>query len=230
MDTPGPFAEPFVVHRDRRLVLALLAAVGAVLVWSWVGAVDRATWWLEACPFLIALPILWWAEGRFPLTRLAYVLIAVHACILLVGAHYTYEHVPLFDWAKERFGLSRNHYDRLGHLAQGFVPAIIAREILIRRQVVNGRGWLAFLVGCVCMAISACYELFEWITALIAGGGADKFLATQGDPFDTQEDMACALVGATLAILLLPRLHDREIRRVEPTDANTSLTADRASL
>lgn len=203
-------------RRDRPVPVTLLAALAGVMVWSWIGAADRVIWFLEAFPVLIALPVLGWTERRFPLTRLVYVLIAFHAVILLVGAHYTYEHVPLFDWVKERFNLKRNDYDRLGHLAQGFVPAIVAREILLRRGAVNGRGWLVFLVMCVCMAISACYELFEWLTALIGGGGADKFLAEQGDPFDTQEDMCCALVGAALALFSLSRLHDREIRRVQP--------------
>ena len=150
-----------VAFRDRALHVVLLAAVAAVFVWSWVHALSRVTWWLEACPVLIALPILLVSIRRFPLTRLAYVLIAIHAVILLVGAHYTYEHVPLFDWLRERFHLRRNDYDRVGHLAQGFVPAIISREIMIRRQVVSGTGWRVFLVLCVCMAISACYELLD---------------------------------------------------------------------
>lgn len=208
---PAPLSGP--VPRDRPLHVALLVMVGVIIVWSWIGAADRPTWWLEACPVLIALPIVLLTGRRFPLTRLACVLIAIHAAILLVGARYTYEHVPLFDLLRDRFHLRRNHYDRLGHLAQGFVPAVVAREILIRRRVVSGAGWLAFLVGCVCMAISACYELFEWLTAVVMGGGADKFLGTQGDPFDTQEDMGCALIGAVAALLFLAKLHDAELRR-----------------
>lgn len=199
----------------RTLPLALLAAVAGVTAWSWVGALSRGIWWLEAFPVFLAVPVLLWTFRCFPLTRLVYVLIALHAVILLVGAHYTYEHVPLFDWLRERFHLRRNDYDRLGHLAQGFVPAVIAREIMIRRWVVSSAGWRVFLVLCVCMAISACYELLEWAVALIAGGGgADQFLATQGDPLNTQEDMFCALVGATAALLLLSKLHDGELRRV----------------
>lgn len=200
-----------------RLPLALLAIVAGVVVWSWINALSRATWWLESFPVFLALPVLLWTARRFPLTRLAYVLIAAHMVILLVGAHYTYEHVPLFDWLRERLGFRRNDYDRLGHLAQGFVPAVIARELMIRRRIVNGAGWRIFLVLCVCMAISACYELLEWTTALIAGGGADQFLATQGDPFDTQKDMLCALLGASGALVLLSRWHDREIARIEST-------------
>jgi putative membrane protein len=172
------------------------------------------TWWLESFPALIALPVLGITYKRFQFTRLVYVLIALHACILLVGAHYTYERVPLFNWIRDHFHLHRNDYDKLGHLAQGFVPAIIAREILIRRRVVATGWWLVFLVMCVCMAISACYELLEWGVALLEGSGADAFLATQGDPFDTQSDMFCALIGAAAALLMLTRTHDRQIARL----------------
>jgi putative membrane protein len=202
-----------IADRDRPLHWTLLATVAAVAVWSFIAPADRPTWWMEALPVLAVAPLLIWTRRRFPLTRLLYVLIALHAVLLLVGAHYTYEHVPLFDWIKERWHLARNHYDRLGHLAQGFVPAVAAREILLRKRVIDPakRGWLFFLVLCVCMAISACYELVEWLTAVAIGGAADKFLATQGDPFDTQEDMCCALVGAVAALLLLGRFHDRAL-------------------
>ena len=204
--------------RERGPYRILLTAVGAVLVWSWIGAADRPTWWLEALPVLVVGPVLLFTGRRFPLTRLAYVLIAVHAVILLVGAHYTYEHVPVFDSLRGHFGIRRNPYDRLGHLAQGFVPAVVAREILLRRRVLwGGRGWLAALVLCVCLAISACYELLEWSSAAVMGGDADKFLGTQGDPFDTQKDMFCALLGAMAALVFLSRLHDREIRRIDPS-------------
>ena len=194
--------------------LGLLFFVCLVLAWSWIGAADRMTWWLEAFPALIALPVLAITYKRFQFTRLVYVLIALHACILLVGAHYTYERVPLFNLIRDHFHLHRNDYDKLGHLTQGFVPAIIAREILIRRRVVATGWWLVFLVMCVCMAISACYELLEWGVALWEGSGADAFLATQGDPFDTQSDMFCALIGAAAALLLLTRTHDRQIARL----------------
>jgi len=204
--SPGP---------DRIWPLGLLVIIAAVLVWSWIGATDRMTWWLEAFPALIALPLLGATHRRFPLTRLAYLLIALHVCVLLVGAHYTYEHVPLFDWVRNRFHLQRNDYDKVGHFAQGFVPAILAREILIRLRVVSNKRWLVFLVMCVCMAVSACYELVEWAVALAEGSGADAFLATQGDPFDTQSDMFCALIGAGAAQLILTKVHDREIARIQ---------------
>jgi putative membrane protein len=199
------------LRRDKAWPLTLAAAVFAVLIWSWTGAADRFTWWLEAFPALLGVPILAATWRRFPLTRLAYVLLALHVCILLVGAHYTYERVPLFNWVRDHFHLLRNDYDKVGHLAQGFVPAIVAREILIRRRVVSGVWWCVFLVMCVCMAISACYELLEWSVALMEGSGADAFLGTQGDPFDTQSHMFCALIGAAAAQLFLSRRHDREI-------------------
>ena len=199
----------------RAWPIGLLIVVGAVLVWSWIGATDRMTWWLEAFPALIGVPILAVTYKRFPLTRLAYVLVAIHVCILLVGAHYTYERVPLFNWLRDQLHLQRNDYDKVGHFAQGFVPAILAREVFIRRRIVSGGWWRVFLVMCVCMAISACYELLEWAVALLEGSSADAFLGTRGDPFDTQGDMFCALIGAATAQLLLARIHDREILRVE---------------
>jgi putative membrane protein len=194
--------------------LTLLLALAAVLVWSWIGAYDRLTWWLEAFPALIAVPLLMATRRRFTFTPLAYFLIAVHAALLLVGAHFTYERVPLFDWVRTLFHLVRNDYDKIGHLAQGFVPAILAREVLIRLRVVTRRGWLVFLVTCICMAISACYELVEWGVAVLEGSSADAFLGTQGDPFDTQSDMFCALIGAAAAQLLLSRWHDRQVARI----------------
>jgi len=176
------------------------------------------TWWLEAFPALIGIPILAATYRLFPLTRLAYILVAVHVCILLVGAHYTYERVPLFNSVRDHFHLLRNDYDKVGHLAQGFIPAILAREVLIRRRVVTGGWWRVFFVMCICMTISACYELVEWGVAVMEGSGANAFLGTQGDPFDTQGDMLCALIGAATAQLLLARVHDREILRIDNTD------------
>ena len=211
---------------DRVALLVLTMIVSAVLMWSWIGATDRMTWWLEAFPALVAMPLLGTTFKRFQLTRLAYVLIALHMCILFVGAHYTYEHVPFFDWLRNQWHLQRNDYDKLGHLAQGFIPAILAREILIRRRVVSGHWWRVFLVMCICMAISACYELLEWAVALMEGSNADAFLATQGDSFDTQSDMFCALIGAALAQLLLPWIHDREIARISQMPEDQFVTTD----
>ena len=166
---------------------------------------------LEIAPALVALPILIRTYKRFPLTPLSYRLILLHACILMLGGHYTYAEVPLGYWMKDAFGFARNHYDRIGHFAQGFVPAILAREILLRKTPLKSGGWLFFLVTCVCMAISAFYEFIEWWTALATGGAADAFLGTQGDPWDTQWDMFFALLGSLTAQLTLSRYHDRQI-------------------
>ena len=194
----------------------LLLNVGAVLlVLSGIGPHDRATWWLEVGPILIAVPILVLTARRFPLTPLAYRLIFVHALILMLGGHYTYAEVPAGFWLKDALGLARNPYDRLGHFAQGLVPAIVVREVLIRRSPLKPGKWLTFLVLCVCLAISALYELVEWWAALIGGEGADAFLGTQGDQWDTQWDMLVALLGAATALLVFSRLHDREIARLE---------------
>ncbi len=194
----------------------VLLVVGAIaLAVSGVAPHDRLTWLLEVAPILIAVPVLIASARRFPLTPLAYRLIFLHALILMLGGHYTYAEVPLGDWVADALGLARNPYDRLGHLAQGFVPALVVREILIRRSPLRPGKWLAFLVVCVCLAISAAYELIEWWSALIGGESADAFLGTQGDQWDTQWDMFTALVGAVAALALLGRLHDRQIARLE---------------
>ncbi|MBP9062404.1 MAG: DUF2238 domain-containing protein [Aquabacterium sp.] len=190
---------------------AWLAIVGAVLVWSWIGAYDPGVWVMEVLPVFIAVPVLAFTRARFPLTPLVYALILVHAIILMVGGHYTYARVPLGFWLQEWFDFSRNHYDRIGHLAQGFIPAMVAREILLRQTPLKPGGWLFFLVTSVCLAISAVYEFIEWWAALALGAGADEFLATQGDPFDTQADMLMATLGAMLAQVLLARWHDRQL-------------------
>jgi putative membrane protein len=196
--------------------VALLAAVAAVLLWSGWQPYDRLTWWLEIAPGLAGLLILIATYRRFRLTTLCYTLIAIHISILCVGGHYTYARVPLFDWLRPIFEWQRNHFDRLGHFAQGFVPAIIARELYIRLQIFNRRKWMPFLILCTCLAISAVYELIEWWTALLSGDAATAFLATQGDVWDTQEDMFMALIGATCSLLFLSRLHDRQLRDVAP--------------
>jgi putative membrane protein len=189
----------------------LLGAVAAVFVWSYIGCYDRFTWLLEVAPVLVALPFLAATYRRFPLTDLTYFLIAVHAVILMVGGHWTYARVPLFNWIRDAFDLSRNHYDKLGHFAQGFMPAIYAREILLRTSPLRPGKWLFFLVASVCLAFSALYELIEWIVAEITE--AEDFLGTQGDAWDTQKDMAICLVGAVAGQLLLRRRHDRELAR-----------------
>ena len=178
---------------------------------SGIGPKDRFTWWLEVAPILLALPVLVLTARRFPLTPLAYRLIFVHALILMLGGHYTYAEVPLGFWVRDLLGLARNHYDRLGHVAQGFVPAILVREVLRRKTPIVSRGWLFFLVTCVALAISAAYELVEWVAAITTGSAAMAFLGTQGDVWDTQWDMFLALCGAIAAQLLLSRRHDREL-------------------
>ncbi|HYP67070.1 MAG TPA: DUF2238 domain-containing protein [Thiobacillaceae bacterium] len=191
---------------------ALLFVVLLALLWSGLHPRDRYTWLLEVAPVMIAVPLLVLTYSRFRLTDLVYVGVALHAMILMVGGHYTYAQVPLFNWIRDEFGLSRNHYDRLGHLAQGFFPALIVREILVRREVLAREGWLFFLVLCVCLAISAAYELIEWAVAGLSGDDAVAFLATQGDIWDTQKDMALALLGSILAQVLLSRFHDRQLK------------------
>ena len=190
----------------------MLFGTAAALLWSGLRPADRYTWLLEVAPVLIAVPLLLFTYDRFRLTDLVYVGIALHAMILMVGGHYTYAQVPLFNWIRDEFGLARNHFDRLGHLAQGFFPALIAREILLRRKVLERGGWLVFLVTCACLAISASYELIEWAVAELSGDDAVAFLATQGDVWDTQKDMACALLGSVLAQVLLSRFHDKQLK------------------
>jgi len=199
--------------------IPLLFSVLAVLIWSGVEPRDCLTWWLEVFPALAALVILFATYRRFEFTTLTYTLIALHMCVLFVGGHYTYARVPLFDWFKIIFGWHRNHYDRLGHIVQGFVPAMVAREIFVRLEILHRKSWQSFLVVCVCLAISAFYELIEWWTALVSGDSAVSFLATQGDIWDTQEDMFCALLGAIAAIAFLSRVQDRAINRLRVQNA-----------
>jgi putative membrane protein len=184
------------------------------LLWSAINPKDYLTWLLETAPAVIALIVLFMTRQKFRLTDLAYNLILIHSLILMVGAHYTYAEVPLFDWLQDVFNLERNNYDKVGHLAQGFVPAIIAREILIRNHVLLNIKWLNFFIVCICLAISAVYELLEWCVALVSSEAAEAFLGTQGDHWDTQSDMAFALLGAILALALLRSIHDRHIAKL----------------
>ncbi len=202
------------MNTDRRAPLALAALALVALVISGLAPYERGTWLMEVFPVLLGVPVLTATARRFPLTPLAYRLLFLHALILIVGGHYTYARVSLGTWAQAAFGLARNNYDRLGHFAQGFVPAIVMREILLRRSPLRPGRWLFFLVTCVCLAISASYEFIEWWSALIGGESATDFLGTQGDPWDTQWDMFTALVGAVAAQLALRRAHDRQLAHI----------------
>lgn len=191
----------------------------AILVWSGVRPYDRFTWWLEVAPALMGLIALGATYRRFRFTRLVYLLVWLHAIILVIGGHYTYARMPLFDWLDQAFNLGRNHYDKVGHLAQGFVPALVAREVLIRNRVVARRGWLSLIVVSICLALSAFYELIEWWVAVFTGTAAEDFLGTQGYVWDTQSDMALCLLGAVAALLTLSRVQDRQIaRQTAPPD------------
>jgi putative membrane protein len=200
-------------RRTKPLLILLLVAIVLLLV-SGSHPYDRATWWMEVMPAIIAMPILWLTYQRFPLTTLLYVCIFIHATVLMAGGAYTYARVPLGFQIQDVLHLSRNPYDKIGHLFQGFVPALVAREIFIRGDFIRGKRMLAFLVICVVLAISATYEFVEWGAALAMGQGADEFLGTQGDPWDTQSDMFCALIGAIIALTFFSPWHDRQISRL----------------
>jgi len=198
------------------LLVALLVLTIIALAASGWRPYDRTTWWLEVAPVLIVIPLLWFTRASYPLTTLLYVLIFLHALVLILGGAYTYARVPLGHWVQEAFALSRNPYDKLGHFMQGFVPALVAREILVRGRYVRGPRMVGFVCICIALAISAAYELVEWGAAVALGQGADEFLGTQGDPWDTQSDMAMALLGACAALATLGRLHDRQLGRLRP--------------
>jgi putative membrane protein len=213
------------VRSDDRLPAFLLVLALAALAVSGVGPRDRLTWWMEVAPVLLALPILVATRRRFPLTPLVYVLVAIHAAVLCLGGHHTYAEVPLGFWAKDLLGLARNPYDRLGHLMQGFVPALVVREVLLRTSPLRPGRWLFVLGTGLVLALSAIYEFVEWGAALVLGQGADAFLGMQGDPWDTQWDMFMCLVGALLSQLLLARLQDRQLARLAAP--GTSRSAER---
>jgi putative membrane protein len=205
------------MNRTQALLIASVALM-ALLVLSGVHPYDRTTWVLEVFPVFIALPVLWSTYRRFPLTTLLYVCIFVHALVLMAGGAFTYARVPLGFYIADLLNITRNPYDKIGHFFQGFVPALVAREILIRGQFVRGKKMLAFVVICIVLAISATYELVEWAAAVALGQGADEFLGTQGDPWDTQSDMFSALIGGVTALLLFSRFHDRQLRDLPPRD------------
>jgi len=200
--------------KDTKLHILLLLTLSLIFIWSLINCFDFFTWLLEALPAVIGVAILMFVYRRFRLTNLAYILIWVHAVILLIGAHYTYSRMPVFNWLRDALELSRNHYDRLGHFAQGFCPAIIAREVLLRKSPLKRGKWLFVVVLCICAAISAWYELFEWAMAIISGSSADNFLARQGDVWDTQKDMALCLLGSFVSLLTLGRLHDKALEKL----------------
>lgn len=201
-------------HAPRWLVWTTILVMVLLLISGW-HPYDRTTWWMEVAPVMIAYPLMWLTMRRFPLTHLLYGLIAFHAAVLMLGGAYTYARVPLGFQIQDWLHLGRNPYDKIGHFIQGFVPAMVAREILLRGGYVRGRRMLAFIVVCIVLAISASYELVEWAAALSLGQGADEFLGTQGDPWDTQSDMFCALIGAVCALVLLSGWHDRQLQRLE---------------
>ncbi len=201
------------VTASKSLHLALLFGCGLILVATGWSPKDRFTWMLEVAPAIVAALVIAACYPRWRFTPLVLALVALHAVILMIGGKYTYAEVPAFNWLRDEFGLARNYYDRVGHFAQGFVPAMVAREILLRKGVLRPGGWLFFLVACVCLAISACYEFIEWWVAVATGEAAEAFLGTQGDVWDTQWDMFMALVGAVAAQVLLSRRHDRQLGR-----------------
>ncbi len=196
----------------KRFHLLLVTSYLAVFLWSMINPHDYFTWFLEVLPAVIGLIILFIIYPRFRFTNLVYVLIFFHAIILTIGGHYTYAEVPLFNWLQEIFNLDRNYYDRLGHFAQGFVPAMVAREILVRKNIIKNNRWLFFMTVCICLAISALYELIEFAVALLTGASAEAFLGTQGDVWDTQWDMLFALLGAISSLLLLQRQQDKALK------------------
>jgi len=202
------------MNRNSRFLAALIAGFFLALLWSAISPHDYFTWFLEVLPALLYLAVLTATYKRFPLTRITYFLIFVHSLILMVGGHYTYAEVPLFNWIKDAFDLGRNHYDRLGHFAQGFIPAIIAREILLRKSPLKKGGWLFFIVVCICLAISAFYEFIEWWAAVLTGTRAEAFLGSQGDIWDSQWDMFLAMCGSITALITMGRLHDRALRKL----------------
>ncbi|GLY50044.1 DUF2238 domain-containing protein [Lentzea sp. NBRC 102530] len=201
---------------DKRVAepLVLLGLTAVALVVSGIGPYSRGTWYLEVAPVVIGAGVLVATFRRFPLTPLLYRLLFLHALVLILGGHYTYARVPVGFWVQDLFDLARNHYDRFGHFVQGFVPAVLAREVLLRRTPLRPGGWLSVLVTSVCLAFSACYEMLEWLSAVLGGEAAGDFLGTQGDVWDTQWDMFMALLGAVVAQLVLARLHDRQLARL----------------
>jgi len=201
--------------RNNQMQIVWVLTFIVVLIWSGIHPKDYFIWFLEVAPALIGFIAVSVTYKKFPLTNLAYTLILLHCIILMIGGHYTYANVPLFDWIKDYFELERNNYDKIGHWAQGFIPAIIAREIFIRKSIINSIPWRNFIVVCFCLALSAFYEIIEWWAAIFACESAEAFLGTQGYIWDTQSDMALALLGAILSLMILSKLHDKQIHRIK---------------
>lgn len=199
---------------DLKIPVLTLLAVVCTFLWSAINPYDRATWWMEVAPVLVAVPIMLATYKNFRLTNLLYLLIGLHAVILIVGGHYTYARVPLFDVIRDLTGGERNNYDKIGHFAQGFIPAMVARELLIRTSTLRAGKWMTVLIVLGCLGISAIYEIIEWIAAVMVGEGAHEFLGTQGDEWDTQKDMAYAGIGAAVALLFLSKLHNRALKKL----------------
>lgn len=199
---------------SNRTNIFLIISLSAIFIWSLINPKDYLTWLLEVFPVIIGAVILFFTRKKFRLSQMSYFLLWIHAIILIVGGHYTYAENPLFNWLKEIFNLERNYYDRLGHLAQGFIPAIIAREILIRKSVVKNKKWMFFFIICIALSISVIYEFIEWGAAISAGEAADAFLGTQGDVWDTQWDMFLAMIGAFLSMVLLSKAHDKSMGKM----------------
>jgi putative membrane protein len=197
-----------------KYLLSLFAFVVLIFIWSVINPKDLFTWVLEVFPAVIGILILLFTYKKFRFTSLVYTLIAIHCCILFVGGHYTYAEVPLFDWIKDTFHQSRNNYDKIGHLAQGLIPAMVIREIFVRKEVIYKKGWQGFIIVTICMAISVMYELLEWLVSVLTGGAGDSFLGTQGYIWDTQSDMLYATIGAISALLLFSKLHDSQLMSV----------------
>jgi putative membrane protein len=207
-----------IITKDKNLHIALWSILAIILIWSAWNPADRFTWFLEVLPIFVISAVLLSIYRYFYFSRLVCCLMLVHAFFLAVGGHYTYADVPLFNWIRDSFHLARNHYDRVGHFMQGFVPALISREVLLRRGVLRKGLWLGFIVICICLAVSAMYELFEWQAAVWTGTKADAFLGSQGDPWDTQWDMALALIGASAAVWLMSRRHDKSMDALPDTE------------
>lgn len=196
-----------------KLLYTLLLLLFALLIWSGINPKESFTWFLEVSPAVIGILVLAFTFKKFRFTNLVYLLIFIHCAILIVGGHYTYAEVPLFDWIRDVFDQSRNNYDKLGHFVQGFVPAMIVRELLIRKEIILKKSWLSFIVVCIALAISAAYELIEWAVSVLSGEGGDSFLGTQGYIWDTQSDMLFATIGAIVALLTLSNIHNKQLAK-----------------